>query len=193
MRISFRTVLKGLVVLMVVTAIGVAWRFRPDEKGRIVPLGERIDMTVLPEFIDALAKAKEMTVFEGLPHPHWEPDELQTERRSKKCVNLHGYLFYDDARVAAGEDFVSLQQALSLRGGIIEWGGHKLCGGYHPDYLIRWKADDGTYDALVCFGCHEIKLFGPRDQLYADLLKPTYAQLEQSLSQFRKHRPQVVH
>lgn len=195
MRTSLRTLVKVLAVLAVVIVFGIgwlAWRFWPDEKGRIVPIGDTVDMAALPEFINALERAKEITVYEGLPHQHWEPAELKRERDSKECIKLHGYWFYDDARVLGRKDFVSLRQALSARDGIIEWGGNKLCGGYHPDYLIRWRADNDAYDALICFGCHEVKLFGPRDRLYADLSKQTYEQLEQSLSKFRKHRPQVV-
>jgi hypothetical protein len=186
-----RTAAKILAVLVVAIALGIgwlAWSLR-DGKGRIVPIGDKVDMVVLPKFVEALEKTKEITVFEGLPHQRQEPAELKRERRSKKCVKLHGYWFYGDARVAADEDFVSLRQAMLQRGGIFDWGGAKLCGGYHPDYLIRWRVDEGTYDALVCFGCHEIKLFGPKDRLYADLSKQAYEQLERGLSKFRKHRP----
>src|SRR5688500_13875115 len=146
-------------------------------------------MGVLPRFTATLARAKQIVVFEGLPHQAWERSELESERRLKKCVNIHGYFFYDDARHAANEEFASLRQALLRSGGIIGWGGNKLCGGYHPDYLIQWTGADGTYDALVCFGCHEIKLFGPKERLYADLSGKTYEELKQTLERFRKHRP----
>jgi hypothetical protein len=192
MRRVLRIVRKIVMPLVVVTAIGVAWlawRLWPDEKGRIVPIGEQIDTTVLPRFTAALAEAKQITVFEGLPHPDGERSELENERRSKKCVEMHGRFFYDDPRPAGHDDFLSMRQTLLRAGGIVEWGGTKLCGRFHPDYLIRWTTVRGTYDALVCFGCHEIKLFGPRERLYADLSKETYEQLKQTLAGFRKHRP----
>ena len=193
MRSSFRHSAKILAILAAVIAVGVAWRLWPDQKGRIIPIGARVDMAALPEFINALEEAREIVVFEGLPHPYSEHAEFEKERNAKKCVELRGYWFYDEARVAWNEDFNSLRRALAARGGIIEWGGNKLCGGFHPDYLIRWKVAGGTCDALICFGCHEIKLFGPRDRLYADLSKQTYEQLKQGLAKFRKHRPQGVH
>lgn len=194
MRRSISTVLKIAGASVVVIAIGIgwfAWRLWPDEQGRMVPVGEKVNMTALPAFTKTLARATQIIVFEGLPHQNSKRSERESERRLKKCVEMHGYLFYDDARPAAHEDFTLLREALLRKGGIIEWTGNKLCGGYHPDYLIRWTGDDGTYDALICFGCHEVKLFGPRTRLYADLSADTYEQLKHTLAAFQKHRPMM--
>ena len=85
---------------------------------------------------------------------------------------------------------MELVDALSADGGIVEWGGMKLCGGYHPDYAIRWIDSTGeSFEALVCFGCHEIKLYGDGMQLYADLGKETFERLKTTLSRYGENRP----
>jgi hypothetical protein len=63
--------------------------------------------------------------------------------------------------------------------------GAKLCGGYHPDWMIRWIARDGTEHELhLCFGCHEAKLYGPDYQLYCELGEDGYKSLKAILDRY---------
>lgn len=35
---------------------------------------------------------------------------------------------------------------------------HTLCGGFHPDYELRWSGPAGNYEMQVCLGCGEVDL-----------------------------------
>ena len=64
--------------------------------------------------------------------------------------------------------------------------GEKLCGGYHPDYCLRWEDDTDTYDLMICFGCCEMKFYGPENYLIADIK----AEFETLLEKYRDQRPE---
>lgn len=145
-------------------------RFKPDEKGRVIPWGERIDTSVLAEFRSSLKVHEDLVILEGLPHQRLERGRLKSELRSKETTKIHGFHFYSKVLSRSPDDVHALIAALSDEAGIAEWAGGKLCGGYHPDYAIRWNDSGGrTFEALICFGCGEIKLYGGGLQLYADL------------------------
>lgn len=38
---------------------------------------------------------------------------------------------------------------------------HKLCGGFHPDYELRWSGPAGNYEMQPCLGCGEVDLYTP--------------------------------
>lgn len=69
------------------------------------------------------------------------------------------------------------------------YGGPKLCGGFHPDYCLAWKDGEAAYHFLICFGCHEVKLYGPRTELILDLRKESYAAFKAALETHRAQRP----
>lgn len=195
MKRPLKIVLRIVAVLVVVAVLGIAFfyiRFKPDEHGRIVPWGESIDTSVLPRFRSSLDSPNGFVIFEGLPHQGWEHDLLKTEVASKKTIKIHGFHFYSKLLTPSEGDRRSLITALADEGGIVEWGGMKLCGGYHPDYTVQWRGSDGgLYQALICFGCHEIKLYGDGMQLYADLSERTYEMLKSTLLPYGDQRPKT--
>ena len=66
----------------------------------------------------------------------------------------------------------------------------KLCGGYHPDWLIRWTTSDGhTHELQICLGCHEAKMYGSGYRLYCDLADTAYDTFKTTLSKYTKQRP----
>jgi len=50
-----------------------------------------------------------------------------------------------------------------------QWRGEKKCGGFHPDYLAEWRSAEATYRFLICFGCQEVKVYGPNRSLRCDI------------------------
>ena len=168
----------------------LVWRFRPDEKGRVIPLFERIDMAVLPRLMDAIPQATTTILHEGLPHQGWEVSLFESERAAKPHVESHGHLFYSEIIVPTPQD--SVQIALIARNAATfeEWGGMKLCGAYHPDWLIEWQLPDGTSHQLhFCFGCHEVKIYGPDWRLYCDVTQDGYNKLRTILERYARNRP----
>lgn len=169
----------------------IIWlRFQPDEHGRIVPPFDKVDMSFLPSFIEGMVMANNIVVYEGLPHDGWEVELYQSERKNKKTRKIHGYYFYEQALDFAEEDKALIRSLNTVEPLFVEWGGMKLCGGYHPDYAIEWQAKQGPYFALICFGCHEVKLFSPKGRLYCDIPDATVKVLKRSLLRYRVNRPQ---
>lgn len=193
MKRPLKIFLRIVAVLLLLLIAGFALlyiRFKPDEQGRIIPWGESIDTSVLPEYRASLKDQKDLVIFEGLPHQRWEGDLLKSEVASKETMKIHGFHFYSTALTPSGDDLESLRLALADENGIVEWRGMKLCGAYHPDYAVQWlDSDGGVYHALICFGCHEIKLYGQGAQLYADLSEETYNALKTTLISYGNQRP----
>lgn len=193
MKQPLKKYLQIVAVLLILVVAGFAFlyiRFKPDEHGRIIPWGESIDTSVLPKFRTSIKAQKNLVIFEGLPHQGWEMDLLKSEIASKDTAKIHGFRFYSNALKPSAGDLEALVDAITNEGGIVEWGGMKLCGGYHPDYAVQWNDSDGnTFEALICFGCHEIKLYGDGVQLYADLNEETYNALKETLNSYGDQRP----
>jgi hypothetical protein len=71
-------------------------------------------------------------------------------------------------------------------------GGVTLCGGFHADFLLKWESAVGDTEALLCFGCSEIKMYGGSASLYGDIDKAHYKELRDLLTPFAKARPKPV-
>lgn len=70
-----------------------------------------------------------------------------------------------------------------------QWPGEKLCDGFHPDYLAEWRASAASYQILICFGCGEVKAFGPDRSLRCDIERGKERELDGVLKKYRKNRP----
>lgn len=194
MKRPVKILLRVIAIFLVVLITGFSLlyvRFKPDEQGRVIPWGESIDISVLPDFRMALDTPRELVILEGLPHQGWEQGLLESEQASKDTTKIHGFHFYSKAITPTDSDLKSLISAITNESSIVEWGGMKLCGGYHPDYVVQWRDSQGyLYQALICFGCHEIKLYGGGIQLYADLSSGAYDTLKKTLTLYGNQRPE---
>src|SRR5262245_14427142 len=104
-------------------------------------------------FTKAIRGAEEVRLHEGLPHPMFEADKLEAERRTKKVQEKHGYAFYEALVPMSAADATELSAILSQPTSFKEFSGEKKCGGFHPDYAAEWTRGQGrTYEALICFG-----------------------------------------
>ena len=99
--------LVGLFLVLVLTLTFLYRRFKPDERMRVIPWGERIDVAVLPEFRSSLANRVELHIFEGLPHQMYEKEMLASEIRTKDTTKIHGYHFYSAALQPTDKDSLS--------------------------------------------------------------------------------------
>lgn len=68
----------------------------------------------------------------------------------------------------------------------------QACGGFHPDFCLEWQDGDATYQVLICFGCYEVKCYGPRTELWCDIQESAYDQFKKVLRKYRKSRPAPV-
>lgn len=141
------------------------------------------------KFAAAIAGADRMTLHEGLPHPRFERELLESERRSKPVRELDGDPFYQAPLAPSAADAERLTQLLSDPATFKRFSGEGNCGGFHPDYAIEWQKGSRSYRALLCFGCGEAKLLGPGlDQRY-ELAKLARSELHALLGSYRQNRP----
>jgi hypothetical protein len=120
----------------------------------------------------------------------WESDQLKKELAGKKTIKLHDYSFYERPLALAADEVAALSKLSSDADSYWSYGGPKLCGGFHPDYCLSWKDGDATYQLLFCFGCHEMKLYGPKEELVVDLRQDAFKQFEALLKKHRDQRPE---
>lgn len=133
--------------------------------------------------------AASFTLYEGLPHQVVEADLLKRELATKKTIRLHGYPFYERPLPVAVDEIEALRGLCSAADSFWSYGGAKFCGGFHPDYCLAWKDGKATYELLICLGCHEMKLYGPKQELMADIRTEAYQQFKTLLKKHRGQRP----
>jgi hypothetical protein len=136
-----------------------------------------------------LKQADRLVLYEGLPHPMYERQALEAEKKAKPTVTLHQFPFYRDPLELKAGDGQRLKALLGDPGSFAVYSGEKRCGGFHPDYAVEWSADGQTHQALICFGCWEIKVYGPKGEAIYDIRPEARDQLKGLLEPYRKNRP----
>lgn len=167
----------------------------------LVPTGCRRDTDttgsvrseVLVPFKVSVSEARSLTLFEGLPHQFWEAEELKKELSQKPTVQLHGFPFYEQTLAVEPRDasklkvlFLSAETFQLYPAGVVHV---KQCGGFHPDYVVRWTTGDRVYDVLICFGCEEARCYGPCREVYCDISPAALKEFESTLTPYRRSRP----
>ena len=140
-------------------------------------------------WLRAVQTADRLVVYEGLPHQFYERDLLDAERKSKESITVHDFPFYAAPVEVADDDREGLRRVLGGGGTFLPWRGEKKCGGFHPDYLAEWRAGDASYQFLICFGCREVKVYGPGADHRFDLTQEAADGLKSILGKYRKNRP----
>jgi hypothetical protein len=143
----------------------------------------------LPLLIEGIAKSRDVLLREGLPSEFWEPELRERELNQKATIKLHGYHFYDEPIAPKGTDGEHLTALFSDKKSFKRYAENKRCSGYHPDYCLEWKSGEVVTQALICFECREIKLFGPKYELHCDLSDEAETVLTELLSPYQKNRP----
>lgn len=139
--------------------------------------------------VEGIKKAKALTLYEGLPHQFHERQLLAKELKEQKTVKLHDFPFYEGAIAVKDDDAKKLLSLCSDLKTFGRYGGKKMCGGYHPDWYIEFKAGDDIYQVQICFGCHEARLFGPKNEVFSDLDNEALKKLAAVFVPLRKNRP----
>lgn len=138
----------------------------------------------LAELRAAVRSASDVTILEGLPGmirggiPRCD---------STKIVELHGYWFFADPIRLRGKKAQPFANVVGDSLAFAQWGGAKQCGGFHPDFCLEWRRGQETHRALICFGCHEMKYYGPRAAVLCDVPSPDYKELKRLLEPYRSH------
>ncbi len=136
----------------------------------------------------AVAGAKGPVIYEGWPQGPKGKGHLSAEQK-KALVMIDGEPFYPTAQTMAPEWAERLRTTVFAA--VREWSGIKLCGGFHADFLLKWDGEAGEVDAMICFGCQEIRLFGPTGELYGNLTNDGAKELRELLAPFWKRKNAV--
>jgi hypothetical protein len=147
------------------------------------------DLNQFTSISEGVARAASLTLLEGLPHTMLEADQVREELASKETVRLHGFPFYKRPLVVPAEAIPPLRRLSSAAGSYQSYRGPKMCGGFHPDYCLVWEDGKATYHLLICFGCHEMKLYGPKSELIVDISDDAFRKFKSILTAFHDQRP----
>ncbi len=148
-----------------------------------------------PQIYDSVHDAERITVYEGLPHQNYEQETFTAEVKTKPTLLFSGFRFYTAPLVLNAPDLKELRRIMGDRSTYQAHRGEKECGGFHPDYAVEWLVEKKIYRALICFGCLEVRFYGPdgtpvsydlRRQGNRRSLKPSLLDL---LKTYRKNRP----
>lgn len=111
-----------------------------------------------PTALAFIAQADSIEIYEGLPHPTFEAVALKQQLASHETVKIGGYPFYAQPQAITPKAKVRLTELMTNASGFTPFTGYKMCGGFHPDYAIRFKKEKESCDVLICFGCHDAEV-----------------------------------
>ncbi len=178
------TAVRPLVVsgALVVASIPALQAQSPPVQGwtaaRFQPLAER-----------ARAADARVTPLEGLPHQLVEHSSYLRERATQSTVEVGGYSFYKTPLPLAPGDTEALRATLFDPQSYHPYSGPKRCGGFHPDYALRWGDGRDAVYTLICFGCHETQTLSRKECLVADLPDAAFQRLQAVLDRYHARRP----
>lgn len=142
---------------------------------------------------NSVREAPSLTLFEGLPHQMLEENLFNNEMSRKRTVQLHGFAFYEQTQAVESQDESKLKALLSSGQALIPHPPNvyvmKQCGGFHPDYAVRWTVKGQVYDVLFCFGCEEAKAYGADGEVPCDISEAALKELRSILTPYRRERP----
>lgn len=114
-------------------------------------------------------KTSSVYVYEGTP------GDFNTEKQdpNRSTMIIDGFEFYADATKLNPSKVETINTLIRDRTAFLDYRGMKLCGGFHPDYCIEWRFEEGgqTWQsrAFACLGCHEWRLINKTSALHADM------------------------
>jgi hypothetical protein len=179
-----------VLAMTVLAGLCVTSAAEPARKADSKPKGSAEEFKKLPALTAALGKATKVVLHEGLPHQTFEPKLLEQELKTKKTVKVHGFPFYQETLSLKEADAKKLTALFRAGESFTAYRGPKKCGGFHPDYAVEWRLGKDVYQALVCFGCHEVKFYGPKAGVYCDVRDRALGEMKKVLLSYRKNRPE---
>jgi hypothetical protein len=146
----------------------------------------------LPDFLSSIEVTDSLQIYEGLPHNHFEKELLKRERATKSTVVMSRYDFYLPPLTPSESDQIELKAICATRDSFSPWAGDKLCGGFHPDWLLEWKNDMGETSRIsVCFGCGEARFISAHAEVWTEINENVEKQLKAILDGYHKQRPPI--
>ena len=135
------------------------------------------------------ANAKDLMIYEGLPHPYEEEKLFKTETKRKDTIKFQPLdeAFYSPSTKATNTE--PIIKLLSEPGGI-KINHPKKCG-FHSDYCLEFTSGGIKYRAFTCFGCWEMFVF-KGDEQKGHVFWFDKKELSKLLAIYDKKRPKPV-
>jgi len=89
-------------------------------------------------------------------------------------VVRHGHVFKRDDPALSSEIAGRLAVVLADPATYEAWSGHKMCGGFHADWYLRWESGP---ELILCEGCQEVVLYREGRALRCDLSQTGYQRI----------------
>jgi hypothetical protein len=173
------------VVVVGFAAIGAAL---PELRGDVAEGPER-NFDNWKGLAAGIAQADKAALFEGTPHPLDEKKHYDEEMRTAKFKKFFGIPFYPDPTPLSAEVNGKILKVLLKDKTLVPYTGDKKCGGFHADWCLEWRGDDGVARCMLCFSCYEARVFGPKSSLQCDIDPSAIPELRAILTPFREHAP----
>jgi len=178
-------VFHSLLVIAAVCGASPAKVTEPDTQ-------EHHDANIKP-LVAGIEAAKGIVIYEGVPRTRPKNEAVEEGPKAEQgIIRLKGFSFYKEVVVHNLEIDKSLTELCSDAKTFGIYRGPKFCGGFHPDWCIDFKNGKDIYRVLICGGCHEARLYGPKKtQLYSDLDEDAFKALIAVLGPLKKKQPQA--
>ena len=169
--------------------VAIAIHFTGEK--RRVPDDPAKEFSNFKPLANGISRTKQIALYEGLPHQHFQRALLEQELQTKKTLQLHEFPFYPEPLDLSDADALQLEKLILDKDSFREmrFNTKKACGGFHPDFAVEFSSRDELYHVLICCGCVEIKIYGPKNALYCDVRPTAHDKLVALLNPYHKYRP----
>jgi hypothetical protein len=144
----------------------------------------------LKPMVEKITDDMKPTLFEGLPHQFYNPEQLAAELKTKQTITRHEFAFYKaPVDLAAADQQMLIKLIKSPDSFRAATGVQKLCGGFHPDFSLVWEINGSPVEIQFCFGCGEIKAYRDKTQVHCDIQTEAHTAIREILEKYHKQRP----
>lgn len=171
--------------ILLLIAVGVAFVLMRKDK-----LHQKTGFSQYKPFASQISKCNEVNLYEGLPHQEWEHEQFQSELTNKAITILAEFPFYSEPLPLSANDAKLLREIYCDSSAFLPFIIGKACGGYHPDYCIKWSDGTNAFLVQICFGCGEMMTFSEGKILHCNIKPRAQERFGKILKLYRKNRPE---
>jgi hypothetical protein len=131
-----------------------------------------------------LQQASSFALHEGRPREEFNEGKLIDTIRARQPIQVDERPLRPQPFTVSREDQEALRAIVAASGSYAAFAGGKLCGGFHPDYLLTWNASGTTCHLLLCLGCGEMLLYDGKDAILVSIRFEAYQKLVAILSRY---------
>jgi hypothetical protein len=140
-------------------------------------------------FASQIRNAKSFTLYEGLPHQFSEAALLRSELATKETFRIWDFDFYSAPVPISPSDQQVIIQLASSSGTYVNYGGPKLCVGFHPDFALTWNDGTKRTSLLLCLGCSEMVFLDGERKFLVTIRREFWEQFRDILNRYHPNRP----